>query len=760
MSVQANRPISGQYPEGDELDRFVQGRKRTGNIWQYVFLAATTVGVMALAALLYNIINGAYGLVAIQNQTDPAALVLGVHEEKMLQAPRTVSSEDDEELVNGISNNPNAIGFFGYAYYQAHQDKLQTLSIEGVAPSAQTAESGEYPIARPLFLYSSKQILKEKPQVAEFINYYLSHINEEIDDVGYFPVSEATLTQAKAALVTASGLKEGDAWLTVNPAEVEGKLVIAGSSTVYPLTQRILERFGADGYSGTLDHDNIGTTGGFRRFCVDKKADIANASRAIKSAEWSACKNNKREPVEFRVGTDALVVVVSKENSFLTNANLTLEQLRQIFTSAEKWSDVTPEWPSQPIERFIPGADSGTLDFFTEIIFAETSLADLSKDELVAILQNTQDAKGRKNLLSKGKLRQLESEQLFYADQFLALDPKKHAQECASATPPARCSLPPRDQANVLLLVEEEIVAPDVVKSWPLVDSLFQRQAIEAEALEKFPDAAVEFKSWLAPHFITDPQTSLPELAGVRTAILGSLWLIAITVLIALPIGVGAAIYLEEYASVVRNPVLRRLNGIIQTNINNLAGVPSIIYGMLGLAIFVRALEPFTSGAALGAVADPTTANGRTILSAGLTMALLILPVLIINAQEAVRAVPQSLRQAGMGLGATKWQTIWAHVLPNALPGILTGTILSISRAIGETAPLVVVGASTFITFDPNGPFSKFTALPIQIYQWTARPQDEFRNIAAAASIVLLVMLLSLNAVAIIMRNRLSRRLS
>jgi phosphate transport system permease protein len=199
------------------------------------------------------------------------------------------------------------------------------------------------------------------------------------------------------------------------------------------------------------------------------------------------------------------------------------------------------------------------------------------------------------------------------------------------------------------------------------------------------------------------------------------------------------------------------VNRVIQVNINNLSGVPSIIYGMLGLAIFVRLLEPMTSGTLFGA-ADPTTANGRTILSAGLTLGLLILPVIIINAQEAIKAVPSSLRQASYGLGATRWQTVWHHVLPSALPGILTGTILSVSRAIGETAPLVVVGASTFITVDPSGPFSKFTTLPIQIFQWTARPQDVFRNIAAAAILVLLVLLLGMNASAILLRNRFSRR--
>ena len=193
---------------------------------------------------------------------------------------------------------------------------------------------------------------------------------------------------------------------------------------------------------------------------------------------------------------------------------------------------------------------------------------------------------------------------------------------------------------------------------------------------------------------------------------------------------------------------------MIQTNIDNLAGVPSIVYGILGLALFVRTLEPLTSGAIFGI----ERGNGRTILSAGLTMALLILPIIIINAQEAIRTVPDSLRQASYGLGATRWQTIWSHVLPYALPGIMTGTILAISRAIGETAPLIVVGSSTMVTSDPTGPFSSFTALPIQIYNWTMRPQPAFQHIAAAAIIVLLIALLSLNAVAIMLRNRFTKR--
>lgn len=340
---------------------------------------------------------------------------------------------------------------------------------------------------------------------------------------------------------------------------------------------------------------------------------------------------------------------------------------------------------------------------------------DLQQDELIALLQAH---------LSKGLLRRLESEK----------------------------PLAERPVEELRQLVIERVAQPQIVKSWSLMDSLTRRAAIAAE-IAAMPGARMVFRSWLNPRFVSLPQSSNPLLAGVRTAILGSLWTIAITILFALPIGVGAAVYLEEYASD------NWLNRLLQTNISNLAGVPSIIYGMLGLAIFVRLLERFTSGAFFG-LADPTTANGRTVLSAGLTLGLLVLPLIIINAQEAIRAVPNSLRHASYGLGATRWQTIWHHVLPAALPGILTGTILALSRAIGETAPLVVVGAATFIVVDPTGPFSKFTTLPIQIYQWTARPQAEFRNLAAAAIIVLLALLLSLNATAILLRNRYAEKLS
>ncbi len=308
-----------------------------------------------------------------------------------------------------------------------------------------------------------------------------------------------------------------------------------------------------------------------------------------------------------------------------------------------------------------------------------------------------------------------------------------------------------RSVADLAALVRQRIVNPTIVEAWSLRDSLFNQGEI-SEVRDNTPGARLQFRSWLTPSFLVSPQNPRPQLAGIRTAFLGSLWMILIVIAVSFPVGVAAAIYLEEYA---RGD--RWYNKVIEVNIYNLAGVPSIIYGLLGLAVFVRMLEPITSGTLFGA-ADPTTANGRTILSAGLTLSLLILPIIIINSREAIKAVPNSLRDSSYGLGATKWQTIWHHVLPASFDRILTGTILAVSRAIGETAPLVVVGASTFITVDPESLFSKFTTLPIQIYQWSARPQSQFRNVAAAAIVVLLILMLTMNASAIILRNRISKK--
>jgi phosphate transport system permease protein len=345
-------------------------------------------------------------------------------------------------------------------------------------------------------------------------------------------------------------------------------------------------------------------------------------------------------------------------------------------------------------------------------LVSEKPLDDLDKEELIALLKAN---------LSRGAYNKLDTE----------------------------TALERRTEGELYNLVIERIIQIKTLETYPLLDSLFKKAEIEAEVAEQFPGARLEFRSWLSPAFLTSPMSSRAEFAGVRTALLGSIWLVGIAIAFALPVGVGASVYLQEYAS-----KKSLVNKIIQTNINNLAGVPSIVYGMLGLAIFVRAMEVLTSGAMFGV----TDSNGRTILSAGLTMGILVLPLVILNAQEAIKAVPDSIRQAAYGVGATRWQTVWSHVLPNALPGILTGSILAMSRAVGETAPLIIIGASTFISMDPNGPFSKFTALPIQIYQWTSRAQGEFHAIAAAAIIVLLVLLLTLNATAILLRNRFQRR--
>jgi phosphate transport system permease protein len=240
---------------------------------------------------------------------------------------------------------------------------------------------------------------------------------------------------------------------------------------------------------------------------------------------------------------------------------------------------------------------------------------------------------------------------------------------------------------------------------------------------------------WLSPELLTNKSSSRAAQAGLRPALLGTLWVIGLTALFAFPVGIGAAVYLEEYAP------NNRWTRLLKTNIANLAGVPSVVYGLLGLGVFVSMLS-----------------FGRTVISGALTMSLVILPVIIIASQEAIRAVPSSLRQAAFALGATPWQVARDHVIPAAMPGILTGIILSISRAIGETAPLLVAGAAAYVTFNPSGMSSIYTVLPVQIYEWARRPQQDFKDLAAAAIIVLLVLLLILNAAAIILRQRFARK--
>jgi phosphate transport system permease protein len=238
--------------------------------------------------------------------------------------------------------------------------------------------------------------------------------------------------------------------------------------------------------------------------------------------------------------------------------------------------------------------------------------------------------------------------------------------------------------------------------------------------------------SW---QFLTSYPSRNPKSAGILSSLVGSTYLIILTGIIAIPIGICSAIYLEEYAK------KNWFTNLIEINLANLAGVPSIIYGLLGLEVFVRIMN-----------------LGRSLIAGALTMALLVLPIIIMSSREALRAVPLSIREASFALGATKWQTVWHNVLPLAFPGILTGIILALSRAIGETAPLITIGALTYIAFLPEGLTSPFTALPIQIFNWVSRPQPAFAINAAAGIIVLLIVLLSMNGLAIWLRNKYQKK--
>lgn len=248
-------------------------------------------------------------------------------------------------------------------------------------------------------------------------------------------------------------------------------------------------------------------------------------------------------------------------------------------------------------------------------------------------------------------------------------------------------------------------------------------------------DTVIKSIGWLDLDFLTSFDSRKYEEAGMIAGIVGSLYLISIAAVLSFVLGIATAIYLEEYAKP------NKFTWFIQTNISNLAGVPSIVYGLLGLAIFVRYLG-----------------FDRSVLSGGLTLTLLILPIVIVASQEAIRAVPNSLRHASYAVGAGKWRTILKIVIPSALPGMLTGSILAVSRAIGETAPIIIIGAVTYTAKLPESLFDSFTAMPIQIYNWTSLPKDEFKHVASAGIVVLLVVLLSINALAIYLRNKFSKK--
>ncbi len=314
-----------------------------------------------------------------------------------LEASNLQQSEDDNVLVQGVSGSPYAIGYFGFAYAAENTDLLHTIAVEGVEANAASVDAGDYPLARPLFIYSDATIMNEKPQVADYINFFLTFVNEEVIDVGYFPASDEALNASRTAWLVAMGLAEGEAMEedmtedageemamgvmpSPDPLAVSGDVVTAGSSTVFPLAERLAERYQNEGFAGQITVDSIGSGAGYERFCVAGETDVANASRGIREEEIANCEAIGRTPIEFRVGTDALAVVVSNDNDFVED--VTLEELNVIFSTAETWADVRPEWPAEPIQRFIPGTDSGTFDYFTEELFDEDAVPQLEASNL------------------------------------------------------------------------------------------------------------------------------------------------------------------------------------------------------------------------------------------------------------------------------------------------------------------------------------------------------------------------------------------
>lgn len=290
------------------------------------------------------------------------------------------------------------------------------------------------------------------------------------------------------------------------------------------------------------------------------------------------------------------------------------------------------------------------------------------------------------------------------------------------------------DQETALSALSRRKLIDQVIKYLSLTAVIFSLAVLAILLIDVLIDG-LPVINW---NFLTTFPSRRPEEAGLVSALVGTIWVMVLVALFTFPIGVGAGIFLEEFVSDTW------FAKAIEINISNLAGVPSIIYGLLGLQVFVRVMFPIT--------------QGRTILSGALTLSLLVLPIVIIATRESLRAIPNSLRQAGFALGATRWQVVRAHILPLAFPGILTGVILALSRAIGETAPLITIGALTYIPFLPElslrGLQSPFTVLPIQIFNWVSRPQPEFHALSAGAIIVLMVILLTMNSLAIYLRNR------
>ena len=423
----------GDMPEGPAEERLLRTRQRRAQTWFVVFQLALLVAILALSALLFNLINDSFGYVAIENEMDPEQLMVALNEQKMLRATDVISGENDTELAAGVAANPYAVGLVGYAYYDANQSGLRAVSIDGVTPSEQSVEAGEYKLTRPLYIYTTDKILKGKPQMGAFIDYYLDNVNSQIDDVGYFSLPQQLLDEQAQSLASL-GVTQTD------PAAVEGDILAGGSSTVYPLTVRMAEGFQAAGFPGGIDVQSTGTTAGFADLCNKRGStiDIADASRQARRQEAELCTKNKAKLVPFEVGLDGIAVIVSAENTFLTNA--TTPSSSRFFSRANYWSDVNPDWPNEPIDRYLPSPASGTLDYFTNAVF-DQQLHELPADDLIAILNYSLSA-GEVNTIAKEK------------------------------------PLDQRSQEELHALVLERVVQPKIVASWNLVESMFQHAEI------------------------------------------------------------------------------------------------------------------------------------------------------------------------------------------------------------------------------------------------------------------------------------------
>lgn len=688
-----------------DMSTYTFARQIRGHVLQVHYFIAIVVGMVALSALMWNILKGTFTITAVSQTIDPLSLTDG----------REVSELEDTEIVDLVIENvePRSVRSQVRDYVWGVTDSVASAEGEGLAPIYDT---------------SLGEALPDGVRIPEDVTY------EELrDPENAYIVSDLMAYNTERTVL-------------------ERLAVITGMSRE-DLASELFDTIGAQ---GTLD-------------------------LIVSYAIWPEIDQNPDEAYDPEVLQTELNLANTPETGITFN---TLIEYPDLLLEA-----LTATGPSDAISRgaledelYASQAEMDTSNMPTINLFGVDQAApDTILNRLVADLLV-------ENVLANsppGRLREVFRIYTWQVDEATANSQSEEPILEVSgleATP-----LIPEDLNFVYLQSDPEamgyillenlnrtdletifidlVVQPFVVRTWTL-DFLIQREFFGDDSIDKelvelnetfaeqaeedgvvWNDAVLENRSWLNLNFLQRTLNADAELTGMRNAILGTLWMISITILVAFPLGIGAAIYLEEYAG---ESLIKR---VIQTNIDNLAGVPSIIYGMLGLTLFVRALEGLTSGSIFG-YGDPTTANGRTILSAALTMSLLILPIIIINSQEAIRAIQSSIRQASYGLGATKWQTVWNHVLPYSMPGILTGTILAMSRAIGETAPLVVIGAATFIVQDPDGPFSKFTALPMQIYFWTSQPRDADKAVAAAAIMVLLAILISLNSFAIILRNR------